>query len=891
VPNVMIVSGLKSPKSMAESSQFPCFCRWFAVIAVACANITTPPFELRAAGISDERCPGAVEVFRCEFNGAADPKQVGWPDHWTRERGAGYPRYLEVRIDDAAPAATNGRSLRMNLDGGAAAAYSPAISVQPQFSYVFQCLVQTEGLVHNRAFLSVTFYDAQNKVLERQVSTGMGSTTAWTKLQIGPVAPASDAIDHAIIGLHLEPTTQADLQGSAWFADVWAGRLPRMKLEADHRNRLYVDPQRPTITYTASGFENRDAAVDFVMVDVDGHDVAREQVPVILDGPSALPALSGHAIWKPPLTDVGLYRVRATLNGRADSQQQREIALVLIHDQKLAPRGEFGWSLRAAEKRLTLNELAELAHHAGINWLKYPIWDESADSQHVEQLYSFADGLRNENVELVGVLADPPAEVRKRFHDDGPISAAQVFLAEPDVWYPSVEPICTRLSQIVRTWQLGADDDLSFVNHPALPAMIDRVRQQMERFGQPAKLGFAWSWMQSLPADVPGWNFVSLADQPSVSAQDEAEFLQKTEKAKIRRYVPLQPLPAGEFSLMDRAADLSQRMMAAKIAHADRIFIPQILSSSRGLCDENGAVGDLFLPWRTTAQQLAGTQFEGSLRLPGGSSNRVFSRDQQLVMMAWNDKPCDEKVNLGIEARQVDLWGRTVKLAVDSQRQQHAKVGQLPIFLTDLNEPLLRWQMSASLAETKWPSVFGLPYTNAVTITSSFSQTVAGMVQLIAPDRWRVVPREISFKLAPGETRQFPLEVTLPFDTMNGSQEVRLDFDISAERRYKFSVYRTIDIGLDDVTLDVATRLSEQGELVVEQKLINKTDDPVSFRCSLFVPDRQRMITQVVDQARGADVQTYRLPRGSELIGKTIWLRADELTGRRTLNTRFQVKP
>ena len=93
---------------------------------------------------------------------------------------------------------------------------------------------------------------------------------------------------------------------------------------------------------------------------------------------------------------------------------------------------------------------------------------------------------------------------------------------------------------------------------------------------------------------------------------------------------------------------------------------------------------------------------------------------------------------------------------------------------------------------------------------------------------------------------------------------------------------------LDDVTLEVTSRLNEQGELVVEQKLINKTDDPVSFRCSLFIPDRQRMITQVVDQGRGADVQTYRLPRGSELIGKTVWLRADELTGRRTLNDRFQ---
>ena len=73
--------------------------------------------------------------------------------------------------------------------------------------------------------------------------------------------------------------------------------------------------------------------------------------------------------------------------------------------------------------------------------------------------------------------------------------------------------------------------------------------------------------------------------------------------------------------------------------------------------------------------------------------------------------------------------------------------------------------MAASLAETQWPSVFGVPYDNAVAVTNPFSQSVSGTVRLVAPDRWRVVPREITFKLAAGEKRQLPLEITLPFDT------------------------------------------------------------------------------------------------------------------------------
>jgi hypothetical protein len=51
------------------------------------------------------------------------------------------------------------------------------------------------------------------------------------------------------------------------------------------------------------------------------------------------------------------------------------------------------------------------------------------------------------------------------------------------------------------------------------------------------------------------------------------------------------------------------------------------------------------------------------------------------------------------------------------------------------------------------------------------------------------------------------------------------------------------------------------------------------------------MSTQVLNQARGSDVQTYRLPNGRALIGQTLWLRAEEATGFRTLNYRFTAEP
>jgi hypothetical protein len=55
----------------------------------------------------------------------------------------------------------------------------------------------------------------------------------------------------------------------------------------------------------------------------------------------------------------------------------------------------------------------------------------------------------------------------------------------------------------------------------------------------------------------------------------------------------------------------------------------------------------------------------------------------------------------------------------------------------------------------------------------------------------------------------------------------------------------------------------------------------------LYIPDRRRLMTQVIELTRDRDRKIYRLPEGTELLGKTLWLRAEEINGNRTLNRRF----
>ncbi len=864
------------------------------ILAIGAAAPTAP-------ATNAQRYPDAAEVFHCDFGPQWDTNKVSnWPDRWTRLRSATYPPYLPVRItEDRSP--EKNPSLRIDLDGGAAAVSSPPFKVAAMFSYVIEANVKTDRLVRDEAYLSVTFYDANKKPLETINSVRLRNSQAWTHVRIGPISPSHERAEYAVIGLHIQPTARPDVHGSAWFADLWCGRLPRMTLKTSRTDNVYVEPNRPTVTCMAAGFADENSRVTFELLDLAGRVVARQQQQLKLVNPSPAGVLDaddeeksgavvGTAVWSPPIPDVGFYRVRVVMPGRVGMVHERELSLAIFRPQSSPASGEFGWTLPDGENALSLSELVDLASQSGVNWLKFPVWIGGQDVNRTDRLVWLAERLHLQHIEMVGLLHQPPADVQKRLGDADHPLAAQIFSTERELWYPSLEPILTALSLKVRWWQLGLDKDLSFVGYPNTAEKISQLRKSVSRFGQQVYLGIGWSWLNELPQKQQAWDFVSLSADPPLTWQEQSDYLAATAGTRTRRWVVIEPLPRDEYSAETRAGDLARRMLAAKMQKADGIFLPALFSTDRGLMNDDGTAGDLLLPWRTTALALAGAEYVGSLNLPNNSVNHIFARGDEIVMVLWNDRSVQERVYLGDNVRQNDLWGRSIACPLD-QGEHVLNVGPLPVFITGLNGPLLRWRMSVELGQTKLASAFGVPHANTLTVKNPFAQGVSGRIRLVTPDGWRTLPRDINLKLAAGETLNQSFEVTLPPDAATGRQEVRIDFDIMADRRYQFTVQRHIDVGLDDVTAQVNTRLNEQGDLEIEQRLTNETEKVVSFKCFLYIPDRLPVVTQVVEQGRGTDTKTYRLQNGNELLGKTLLFRCDEIGGQRIINYRFTAQP
>jgi hypothetical protein len=82
--------------------------------------------------------------------------------------------------------------------------------------------------------------------------------------------------------------------------------------------------------------------------------------------------------------------------------------------------------------------------------------------------------------------------------------------------------------------------------------------------------------------------------------------------------------------------------------------------------------------------------------------------------------------------------------------------------------------------------------------------------------------------------------------------------------------------------------LEPSGELLVKAHVTNHTTRPVTFRATVFAPERRRQQQILAVPAPERATALYRFPNGKDLIGKDLRLRLEELGGSRVLNNHIK---
>jgi hypothetical protein len=296
------------------------------------------------------------------------------------------------------------------------------------------------------------------------------------------------------------------------------------------------------------------------------------------------------------------------------------------------------------------------------------------------------------------------------------------------------------------------------------------------------------------------------------------------------------------------------------------------------------------------------------MQLPGGSENRIFLRgDGQVVMVVWNHEPTREVLYLGDHVQQIDLLGRSKAPEVQN-KEQAIDVGPTPTFVLGLHEAVTRWRMSAEFERRQVPSIFAKPHHNSLRFKNYFPQGVGGSVKIVLPqdrgiidgasgqegtaasafvaDRWSIEPPQTNFQLAANAEMKFPFDIQLK-SVWYGKKPVRVDFTIEADEKLEFSIYRDLEIGTEDLSLDVKSHLDKEGTLIVEQTMTNSATHPADFKCSLRAQGHRPQRMQVYRLGKNPDRKVYRIADGEDLVGKELWLELEELNGPRTLKYRF----
>ncbi|MEN0110429.1 MAG: hypothetical protein AAF805_06860, partial [Planctomycetota bacterium] len=675
--------------------------------------------------------------------------------------------------------------------------------------------------------------------------------------------------------------------------------------------------------------------------------VKRTRASDIVDGfGSDKSSYEGAIDWRPPIRDYGFYRVRVGMFSAETGQpigEGRSISLAVVRPElETSETGEFGWGLPAADRPLEFGQLQELLPRVGVKRVKLPVWFHPGDEERGDALLRFAEQLSARGIDTIGMLEDPTPRIADPLTTAPSPPIQSLLSADPSVWTPRLDHVIAKLALRIRWWQLGADGDTSFVGYDEVVDRLRAIRNQMFRFGQDIRLAIGWRWDHARAWREPlSWDGEQMAGRETLDAEGLDAAMAAAPPAAEQRWVLVEPPPVEEppFSrdLLEegedaethawrvrehqrRVRDFVEQIIVAKVRGADGVFVANPFSGSSdpselrtGVMNDDGTPGELLLPWRTCARLLGGAKHIGSVRMPYGSENWLFRRpDGRVVMVLWNlsaeteeanSTPIDEVLYVGEDATIVDIWGGN---ATPGRRgfRQVIPVGRMPRFVLGVNEAIARWRMAVAFESRGMASVFGTPTPNSLTFRNNFGQGVGGRVRLVVPtsddadpalsmhtaEEWSVTPLEHRVSLVAEEEARLPFEVTLR-EASYGDQLVRVDFDIQADRPYRFSAWRDLSVGTGEIQLDVIARLSDDGRLEIEQRMRKTDGPPADFKCLLYAYNRRRKRSQVFQLGPEVDKKRYLFTSGEDLVGREMRLRIEEVDGRRVLIHNFMVDP
>lgn len=845
------------------------------------------------------RYPGATLVANFDFRLSTEG-DFNKPEGWVRYQGPNYPFYVQAELTTEA-SADRGRSLRFSLNGGNCAYFSPPIAITDEYNYVVRAQIKTEDLVNDHAFLMLEFLDEVGNVIDQQVTSArVDRTTDWKLVQIGPLPPPAK-VRHLRVACVDEAGSPPDLSGKVYFDDVWIGRLPRFEMESSGKYQLFDVESEKKISIRVRGREQRQMQARFRLKSNEDEKLAEQSFPLMAG------KTESTAEWTLPLNEVGFYHLDVALEENGRQILTRHFPITVMRPYTDRAEGDFG--ITFPSPKFGLDHYDHLLAFSATHWVKFPLWpsDESVTKLIADRSFAeLLERLDRRGHAIVGTLEYPPREILDQLTQEN-VQIIDVFSLPKQVWGSALESILVRFGLKISHWQLGADQDRSFQVLQGIDSYIGNIRTEASHIGRDVKLGIAWNWVMQPPAST-NIGFLTMGDLPPENIPVEEaktwsplngeELQQQIESARALGangqtgpliWASIIPLSDDRYDRRTRIVDYAQRITAAKVAGADAIFASSVADPHHGLMNNDGSPTELFTVWRTLAEHLSGAKYLGKLPTPGKSTNHLFAGNGRVTMVTWSNEPTTIEAIVGREAKVIDLWGR--RLPVESEDESRKlTLSDLPILVVHADDFLVRLQLGISFEKGLASSRFGTHH-DQLLIKNTSNQAVTGSALPLFPREWNQRPEQLPIQILPRETMQGSFSITLPQGVSQGESQIPIDFRISAEKSYRFRIYRTFQVGGDELRVEAHPRIMPDGRLEIEAVVTNLTKSPLSLSASARALGRKSELEFISNLSSGGTTTArFTFMNGRNLMGRIVQIKFEDSGGRREFTFDVPIK-
>ncbi len=825
------------------------------------------------------------------------------PKYWTAIRGQRFPRFVlgtfDYEVGMVAPPsfhlASEGRNVAHRYSG-------PETRVRENSEYRVEGYIRADRLIHARACLSAQLLDTYgqplaNTLVRSRYVGGPGESVGWLKLELHLPAAPPEARTIGLTAWVLQGSAwdlsvparrhirRVDVYGGAWFDDITIHALPRVEISTSAAGNVLAPGGPQELRIILADQEDAELEARLSINDADGKLVETHQVSAITHGPVKAIKISVDHL--PP----GLYEARLDVHAGLTLNTSRQVTFARLsasHGQGVRNARPFGVLVEPQSRSVAAVELALLRHQVARS-VKLPVWTglprEPRTIAQRRATDRLLQALTQEGFALTGVFFGPPSAIVRA---DGPFPRPLIeLLAGPQsAWLEHLASVVAPYASVFRWWQVGPDGRDNEADTEKLAKALTQFRDAMQRFITVPLLALPGTTELEPGGEMPPVQQLALAIGP----ETRPEWIE----TQIERYRALnyehvsafiRPLPPQRYLRLPRLANWAQRILMARHAGVDTVFVPQTWGVRETAYGEVTEPAEEYLILRTIADLIADA-------VPAPRSSKVsevtclaFHDRDWSVLALWDVQAPPEgssfAIQLGGADRQIDLWGRSTPLEHDGHGRQIVKLSAMPVFVDGIDRSLIELRTAVSLTPDKVESGTELVQ-HTLEIANRGKRALSGELTLDGPDGWEITPRTLTFSVMPQKQVLQEVKVHYPHNEPARAHSILAKITLT-EESYYLEVPLLIELGLKDV--DVWGMATVEGsDLVLRHVVTNRSGELLHFRGAANVPGRERQY-RPFSGMRPGDTQTveYRFSKGANLAGTKVRLGLREMNdGSRT---------